>query len=155
MDDQLKEILDKYTLGRRDTLIPILQDVQDKFGYISEENVAKIGDFLSLPTSKIYGLATFYNQFRFRPKARYHIQLCRGTTCHVNGASNLLRDVKKMLSIDDGETTRDGVFSLEVLSCVGACSQAPVMILNGEYHARVDELKLQEIISRCQQLENK
>ncbi len=130
----------------RDKLIPLLQDIQDEFGYLSEESVNAVSEHLGLPAGKIYGLATFYNQFRFSPKGRYHICICHGTGCHLEGAGNLIREIQKLLQIGDGETTRDGKFSLEVLSCIGACGQAPVISVNGQYFDRVDKKKLKDII---------
>jgi len=100
-------ILDRYPGAGRDALIPILQDVQERHGYLSEEAVVRIGEHLGLPSSKIYGVATFYNQFRFRPKGRYHIQVCRGTACHVKGSLAVLEAVKRELRLEPGQTTRD------------------------------------------------
>jgi NADH-quinone oxidoreductase E subunit len=139
-------ILKKFPEVRPELLIPILQDIQDNVGYITEEAVMKISRHLSISSSKIYGVATFYNQFRFFPKGKYHIQLCYGTACHVLGASTLLRELEKMLKIKDGETTTDGLFSLEVQTCIGGCGQAPVIAINGEYYGKLTMVKLEETI---------
>jgi len=128
-------ILEKRPDAGRDSLIPILQEVQEQEGYLSREAVVKIGEHLNLRASKIYGVATFYNQFRFQPLGRYHIQVCRGTACHVKGSLALLERLRRELAIDPGETTRDGLFSLEVVACIGACGLAPVISVNGEFHA--------------------
>ncbi len=128
-------ILEKRPDAGRDSLIPILQEVQEQEGYLSREAVVKIGEHLNLRASKIYGVATFYNQFRFQPLGRYHIQVCRGTACHVKGSLALLERLQRELAIDPGETTRDGLFSLEVVACIGACGLAPVISVNGEFHA--------------------
>jgi NADH-quinone oxidoreductase E subunit len=139
METQAKvaDILEKYKDAKRDALIPILQEVQECCGYLSKEAVIQIGAYLSLPTSKIYGVATFYNQFRFQPVGNYHVQVCRGTACHVKGSSSVLDRFSRDLKIADGETTRDGMFSLEVVSCIGACGLAPVIAVNGNFHARL------------------
>lgn len=141
-------IIKKFPDLSRDSLIPILQQIQDEMGYVSEEAIKEIGIHLNLPASKIYGLATFYNQFRFTPLGKYHITLCNGTACHLEGSQDLIREIEKILGIKDGETTRDGLFSLELLSCIGACGQAPVLAVNGEYYEGVGKERLKEIISK-------
>lgn len=129
----VEDILGKYPNARRDQLIPILQDVQEQEGFLSRDAVVKIGVHLGLPTSKIYGVATFYNQFRFQPIGKYHVLVCRGTACHVKGSSSLLKTLEQTLKIKPGQTTRDGLFSLEVVACIGACGLAPVICVNGEF----------------------
>jgi len=131
-------ILGTYPGAGRDKLIPILQDEQEARGFPSREAVERIGNYLNLPSSKIYGVATFYNQFRFEPVGRFHIQICRGTACHVKGSARLLDAIISQLGIKPGSTTRDGLFSLEVVACIGACGLAPVISVNGEFHARVN-----------------
>jgi len=106
-------------------------------GYLSRDSVVRIGRHLGLPTSKVYGVATFYNQFRFQPQGRFHIQVCRGTACHVKGSAKVLETVERCLKIRAGETTRDGLFSLEVVACVGACGLSPVISVGGEIFAGV------------------
>ncbi len=130
----------------RDNLIPLLQKIQETEGYLSEAAVIRAGKTLGMPTSKIYGVATFYNQFRFEPKGKYHIQLCRGTACHVLGSATILDELQKLLKIKAGQTTRDRLFSIEVVACIGACGLAPVICINGEFHARVTSASLKEII---------
>jgi len=142
----LKPLLERYPNASRDALIPILQDVQEEQGYLSREAVVQIGKHLRLPASKIYGVATFYNQFRFQPQGRNHIQLCRGTACHVKGSASLLEAVKRELKVEPGQTTRDGEFSLEVVACIGACGLAPVICINGEFHAGVTTKSLGKIL---------
>jgi NADH:ubiquinone oxidoreductase subunit E len=145
---RIEEILQCFPQIKRNALIPLLQAVQDEFGYISEEAVARIGSHLSLPTSKVYGLATFYNQFSFSPRGMYHVILCNGTSCHMAGAGELLNELTKLLDIRDGETTRDGIFSLEVQSCIGACGQSPVMEVNGTYYSGIGVKEVREIIKQ-------
>ena len=132
---EIGPILEKYPNAGRDSLIPILQAVQEEIGYLSRDAVVQIARHLNLPASKIYGVATFYNQFRFQPQGQYHIQVCRGTACHVKGSAAVLDAIKQALSLEPGQTTRDGLFSLEVVACVGACGLAPVISVNGEFHA--------------------
>jgi NADH-quinone oxidoreductase E subunit len=150
---EVTQILQHYADNERDKLIPILQEIQEKVGYLSEEAIAKVGNYLNLPTSKIYGVATFYNQFRFEPQGKYHIQVCRGTACHVSGSSELLDELKKQLKVDAGQTTRDGLFSLEVVACIGACGLAPVIAVNEKFHAKVTKDKVKDVLDQYRNME--
>ena len=142
----MEQILEKYQQAGRDSLIPILQDVQEIEGFLSEKALVRIGKHLNLPVSKIYGVATFYNQFRFQPKGKYHVQVCRGTACHVLGSATVMQELEKTLKIKNDETSRDGKFSLEVVACIGACGLAPVIAINGEFHAKVNSNSIKGII---------
>ena len=135
--NNISSILKRYPGAGRDSLIPILQEVQEDQGYLSRGSVLSIGEHLSLPASKIFGVATFYNQFRFQPQGKFHIQVCRGTACHVKGSAAILNRVQRELRIKPDETTQDGLFSLEVVACIGACGLAPVISVNGEFHAKL------------------
>jgi len=139
-------ILARYPSAHRDSLIPLLQEVQEHHGYLSREAVIRVGQHLGLPASKIYGVATFYNQFRFQPQGRFHVQVCRGTACHVKGSAAILDAIKRELKIDAGQTSRDSLFSLEVVACIGACGLAPVICINGEFHAGVTTQKVAKIL---------
>jgi NADH-quinone oxidoreductase E subunit len=143
----LDAVLNRYPNASRDALIPILQEVQQEHGYLSRDAVLRVGEHLKLPASKIYGVATFYNQFRFQPQGRNHIQVCRGTACHVKGSAGLLDAVKRELKIDAGQTSRDGEFSLEVVACIGACGLAPVICVNGDFHANVSTKSVGDILN--------
>jgi len=149
----LEEILGHYDHASRDALIPLLQEVQEAQDYLSPEAILRIGQHLKLPASKVYGVATFYNQFRFQPKGRYHFMVCRGTACHVKGSQKSLEMVTKTLKIQPGQTTRDGLFSLEVVACMGACGLAPVVNLNGEFYARVTPRRLARLVEECREKE--
>lgn len=146
MKSQVEEILSKHEGAHRDQLIPILQEIQESEGYLSEEAIIKTGAHLHIPTSKIYGVATFYNQFRFEPMGRFHVQVCRGTACHVLGSATVLEELEKHLKIKAGQSTRDGLFSIEVVACIGACGLAPVICVNGEFHAKVTSESIKTII---------
>jgi NADH-quinone oxidoreductase subunit E len=143
---ELEQIFQKHPDAHRDSLIPILQEVQELKGFLSEDAVVEIGKHLELPASKIYGVATFYNQFRFQPVGKYHIMVCRGTACHVKGSAFVLSSLEQELGIKAGETSRDGLFSIEVVACIGACGLAPVISINGEFHANVDHKKISGIL---------
>ncbi len=142
----LEAILHEFPQARRDSLIPLLQEVQRAQGYISKDAVIQIGRHLGLPASKIYGVATFYNQFRFEPLGKYHIQVCRGTACHVKGSAAVLDGLCNLLKVAPGQTTRDGLFSVEVVACIGACGLAPVIAINGEFHAAVTPKQLPKLL---------
>ena len=143
----LQFIFQRYPGANRDALIPILQEVQDVQGYLSRDSVIAVGQYLGLPASKVYGVATFYNQFRFQPLGRYNIQVCRGTACHVKGSLGVLESLKRSLGIDAGQTTRDGLFSIEVVACLGACGLAPVLCINGEFHGNLKPESLGKLLS--------
>jgi NADH-quinone oxidoreductase subunit E len=148
-NDQMQAVLDHYPGVGREALIPILQEVQDIDGFVSKDAVVAIGQHLALPTSKIYGVATFYNQFKFQAPGQFHIQVCRGTACHVRNSAGVLDALCRELAIQPGQTTRDGLFSLEVVACIGACGLAPVIAINGEFHAGVTNDRVRRIVSSC------
>lgn len=146
MNESIRKIVSEFRGEGRDKLIPVLQKVQNEVGYISKEAVVEIGSVLNLPASKIYGVATFYNQFRFEPKGRYHIMVCRGTACHVKGSADTLEAIERELGIKAGKTTKDGLFSIEVVACLGACGLAPLICVNDEFFANVTRERASEII---------
>ncbi|HPC15145.1 MAG TPA: NADH-quinone oxidoreductase subunit NuoE [Candidatus Hydrogenedentes bacterium] len=144
----IEAILARYPDAGRDALIPLLQEVQEVYGYLSREAIQEVGRHLKLPTSKIFGVATFYNQFRFQPMGKYHIQICRGTACHVKGSAAVLDALQQELNLSAGQTSRDGLFSLEVVACIGACGLAPVMSINGVFYAGLTPAKTRQIIEK-------
>jgi len=146
MENKIDDILKKYPQGKTENLIPILQDIQDKEGFLSEPSVVEVSKYLKMATGKIFGVATFYNQFRFKPLGKYHLQVCRGTACHVLGSRTVLEEIEKKLGIKAGNTTKDGLFSIEVVACIGACGLAPVVAVNGNFHAKLTPEKINEII---------
>ncbi len=152
---ETENIFRKYPEAGRENLIPILQDIQNMEGYLSKESIVDVSSFLNIPTSKIFGVATFYNQFRFQPNGTFHIQVCRGTACHVLGSATVLQKVEKLLNVKAGSTTRDGKFSVEVVACIGACGLAPVVSINGEFFAKVTDTSLAEIIESYKTKEDK
>jgi NADH:ubiquinone oxidoreductase subunit E len=149
MNNVVESVLKRHPRAGRDALIPILQEVQEEQGYLSRDAVADISRHLNLPATKLYGVATFYNQFRFQPKGKYHFMVCRGTACHVKGSNRALEMAQKFLRLKPRQTSRDGLFSLEVVACMGACGLSPVVNLNGEFYAKVTPQKLVKIIREC------
>ncbi|OGS37365.1 MAG: NADH dehydrogenase [Elusimicrobia bacterium RIFOXYB2_FULL_49_7] len=144
------EILRKFPNPKRDSLIPILQLIQERQGYLSKTALITVGRLLKIPVSKVFGVASFYNQFRFNAPGRFHIQICRGTACHVKGSFSVLNAFRRELGIEPGQTTRDGLFSLEILACIGACGLAPVICINGEFHTGMTPDKTSKLISTLQ-----
>jgi NADH-quinone oxidoreductase subunit E len=144
-EKSLETVIRKYPASR-EHLISILQEVQGALGYLSRESIDRISGYLNLPSSKIFGVATFYNQFKLKAPGRIQIQVCRGTACHVKGSLDLLETLKRLIGIDVGETTKDGLFSLETVACLGGCSIAPVITANGKFFGRLDKKKLEELV---------
>jgi NADH-quinone oxidoreductase E subunit len=153
-NNELAEILDKYKNAKRESTIPMLQDIQEKFGFLSVSSMKAVAEHLNISPAKVYGVASFYNQFKFHAPGKYHIQVCRGTACHVKGSLSIFENLKRVLGIDNGETTKDKMFSLEVVSCVGACGLAPVISVNGEYHAKLTPQKVKDIINNYRKEKN-
>lgn len=141
------EILDKYPADDASQLIPILQEIQEKEGYLSEEQLFNVARHTSLPVSRIYGVATFYNQFRLKPLGQHVIRVCRGTACHVKGSLDLLTTLENELGVKAGGTTRDGRFTIETVACIGACSIAPVITIDGEFHGGLTVKSLQKLLA--------
>ncbi len=148
MATDLDLILKKYKQGKREELIPILQEVQGDLGYLSEEAIVKVGTFLGLSTTKIYGLATFYDSFRFIPAGKIQISICHGTSCFLNGSQAIIEKIKEETGVTPGQTTRDGYFSYEVVSCMGGCNHGPLIKVNGEYYPHIKPEQLPELIKR-------
>lgn len=144
-EDHLSEILSSFE-GKRDELIPILQRVQEEFGYLSEGKMFEIARFTRVPESAVYAVATFYAQFRFTPIGRNHITVCRGTACHVRGAPRILEKLQKHLGIEEGETTGDREYSLETVACIGACGLSPCITVNKQVEAKVTPKRVTEIL---------
>ncbi|MDZ7741701.1 MAG: NADH-quinone oxidoreductase subunit NuoE [Bacteroidota bacterium] len=151
MQSAVENIMERYPDAKRENLIPILQEIQEREGYLSEGAILEVGQRLKLPASKIFGVATFYNQFRFEPLGKFHIQVCRGTACHVLGSSSVLEELEKHLNVKAGQTTKDGLFSIEVVACIGACGLAPVISVNGEFYAKVTAGSISEIVDEYRQ----
>jgi NADH-quinone oxidoreductase subunit E len=142
-----RELFKQFEAGNRSHLIGLLQDVQDIYGYVPEIAMIDIAEFLEIPPSSVYGVATFYNQFRLTPLGKNVINVCRGTACHVKDSANILSTLENELGICVGMTTRDKEFTLEEVACIGACSIAPVISINGEYYGRLNTKDIPRIIS--------
>ena len=150
----LKDVLDKYA-DVKGSLISILQKTQEIYGYIPIDAVYHISDRTGLTPAKIMGVATFYSQFRFQAVGKYLIMICKGTACYVNGAERIVDAVKEELGIGDNETTADGLFSLSLVSCLGCCSLAPVMMINEDTYGSLTPEKVIKILRDIKQKEGK
>jgi NADH:ubiquinone oxidoreductase subunit E len=148
MATDIDSILKKYKQGRREDMIPLLQEIQTKHGYLSEEAIIRVGSHLGLSTTKIYGLATFYDQFRFIPSGKIHIRICHGTSCFMNGSQQVIDKFKEGLKIAPGQTTRNGNFSFDIVTCMGGCYHGPVIMINGEYQIHVRPEQVPDLIKK-------
>ncbi len=144
---ELGEIVARYG-AQKSSLIPILQDMQEKFGYLSEEGVDGLARLISVSPNEIYGVATFFAQFRFSPPGEHIVHVCLGTACHVRGGEQILRETERRLGIKTGETTADGKFDLVRVACVGCCALAPVVVVDGRVHAGMTVRKVVPLLSR-------
>lgn len=148
MSKDIDLIIKKYKPGRREELIPLLQEIQDENGHLSEEAIIRVGSFVGLSTTKIYGLATFYDQFKFVPSGKVRIKICNGTTCFLNGSQAVLNKFREETGLDAGQTSRDGILSYEIVTCMGGCNNAPVISINGEYNPAVKPEQLPDLIKK-------
>lgn len=145
--EEINAILQNYPCEQRYCLA-ILQDMQRKYNYIPREGMEALASYLNRPLSSLYSMATFYKALSLKPKGRHIIKLCDGTACHIRGAKNLAGGVTRVLGIGAGETTEDGVFSLELVNCLGSCALAPVMVVDDTYYGKMTLEKLPEILDQ-------
>ena len=141
---QLDDIFSHYS-GESGNLIPILQEAQEEFRYLPSEVMQAIAGFLRVPEGTVFGVSTFYAQFKFTPMGKRIVKVCRGTACHVRGGARILREVEKRLGIKPGETTDDWEYTLETVACIGACALAPTMTVDKETHGQMTTKKVAEV----------
>lgn len=146
MREQLSQVLIPYR-GQRGSLVPVLQKVQEALGYLPEEAISEIAYFLGVSESEVYGVASFYAQFRFERQGDHTIKVCQGTACHVRGGRRILEGVERDLDIQPGGTTEDYKFSLERVACFGCCALAPVMVVDNSVYGRVTTVKAKKILA--------
>lgn len=145
MKEKTNKVFSHYS-GKREELIPILQEIQEQFGYLPAEAMQQAASFLHISDSTVFSVATFYALFKFVPTGRKMVKVCRGTACHVRGAPRILDEVRKKLKIDPGETTDDLEYSLEAIACFGSCALAPVMVVDDTVYGRMTPTKVDEIL---------
>jgi NADH-quinone oxidoreductase subunit E len=133
---------------KKGSLIMILHEIQNQYGYIPRDVSMKLSKLLDIPMARIYEVITFYNYFKLDPPGKYNISICLGTACYLKGAPELVEEVKTMLNIKEGQTTQDGLFHLDVVRCLGCCGLAPVMMINGEIHGKVKREEIATILSK-------
>ena len=143
----IEDIIKRHP-ANRGSLIPVLQDIQEDFGYLSEEAIEELADLMDMSANEIYGVATFYTQFRFSPPGRHRIQSCQGTACHVRGGRQILNELEQRLEVTAGQTTADGQFDLERVACLGCCALAPVVAVDGKVYAQVTTKKIPSVLSQ-------
>ncbi len=144
---KLNEIIEKFR-GQPDALIEVLHKSQEAFGYLPRDLLRQVSMGLNVPLNRVYGVVTFYNLFTMVPKGRHTISVCLGTSCYVRGGKRIMGTLRELLGIDDGGTTEDRRFSLEVVRCVGACALSPVVTIDDDLYSHVTVTKLPEILSK-------
>lgn len=143
--DQVDSIIEPY-LGKKEMVIPVMQKVQEHFGYLPRPAVEQVSRRMHIPLSRLYGVATFYAQFKMKPRGRYIIRVCKGTACHIQGSPKISERIEDILGIESGETTDDLRFTLEEVACIGACALAPVIMINDDPHGRLSPDKIEKIL---------
>ncbi len=148
MKNPITQTLDSYPPGGTDNLMPILQQMQSIEGYVSPTAIRKISEHLRISRSRIFGVASFYSQFRFNPPGRHSIKICLGSACHVQDGDFLLNALQLQIGIEPDQTSEDGRFDLVRVACLGCCALAPVMMVDQEIHSRMSVLKLQQVLKK-------
>ena len=144
-DEFLSELFSIYK-PEKDNLIQMLNEIQEHYGYVQMETQKELSEFLSIPMAEIYGVVTFYSRFSLKPKGKYNVSVCLGTACFVKGSQKIMDRLQERLKIEPGETTKDGLFSIEETRCVGACGLAPVFTVNGEVYGKATVQKLDQVL---------
>jgi len=134
--------------GAPGDLIPLLQSAQDHFGYIPRRAISYISSVTGIPESEIYGVITFYSQFRLRPMGKYVIRACAGTACHVSGAKMIIETIEDEAGVPVGETSEDGLFTLQTVACIGCCSLAPVVMVNEDTHGSLNPASTRKLVKK-------
>lgn len=141
------DVIVKPYLGKKEMIIPVLQKVQEHYGYLPRPAMEQVSRRMLIPMSRLYGVATFYAQFKMRPRGRYIIRICKGTACHIQGSPKIAERIEENLGIQSGETTSDLRFTLEEVACIGACALAPVIMINDNPHGRLTPDKIKDILN--------
>jgi NADH-quinone oxidoreductase subunit E len=151
-DNILEKIIDRY---RREggSVIGLLQDIAGAYRYLPEDVLDRVSEELEIPLAKLYTLATFYKSFRLEPIGEHHVCVCMGTACHVNGAEKIVDVIERELRIKEGETTRDGKFTVETVNCLGACAMGPLVTVDGAYHGKMDQNRMKKLLKKYQSAE--
>ena len=145
--DKLEAILAKHA-GEKGSLIAILQETQEQYGFLSRDNMTRVAQSLKVPLSRVFGIVTFYAQFHLNPRGRHIIRVCLGTACHVRGGEQALEDVSNALGIAPGQTSPDLQFTLEKVACLGACGLSPTMMVNDRTYGRLTKKKIGDVLKQ-------
>lgn len=151
---ELEKLVETWK-GKKGTLIMILHEIQNQYGYIPEDVSIKLANLLDIPLARIYEVITFYHYFKLNPPGKYKISVCMGTACYLKGAPDLIDELKELLNIGEGETTKDGLFQLESVRCLGCCGLAPVMTINDKVYGNLKKDDLHDIIGSYTKEEKK
>ena len=144
---KLDRIVDNFKKSRG-SLIGLLQDISDSYGYLPEKVLEEVSEKLNVALSHLYSLATFYTSFRFEPMGKHHCSICVGTACHVRGAPGVVEAIERELDIKAGETTRDGKFTVETVNCLGTCALGPLVVIDGNYHSNLNQRKAVKLLKQ-------
>lgn len=155
MTKKINTSIDKYLISERNSLLDLLMNIQDNEGFLSEEALTNTSRKLGIPATNLYGIISFYDQFRLVPKGKYHIKICDGLRCHFNNNNSLLKEIEKKLNLKIGQTSRDGKFSLEKVTCFSPCTNGFIISINEEYYTESKQEKIIELISRIIETEEK
>jgi NADH-quinone oxidoreductase subunit E len=153
LDELLDTFIPSGTTPNSSLLIPVLQSVQERYGWLSSETLERVSSRLQIPLSQVYGVVTFYAQFYLEPRGRHTVRCCRGTACHVRGASNVLATIEQVLGVSDGETTPDLEFTVETVACLGTCFLAPVMMIDENYYGKLDSARVRSVFEEYRRAE--
>ncbi|MCX8015247.1 MAG: NADH-quinone oxidoreductase subunit NuoE [candidate division WOR-3 bacterium] len=147
--DRVKEIINNYG-KKRQSLIAILQDIQEEFHYLPESAICEVAKELNVPLSEVYSIATFFHAFSLTPRGKHTCTVCMGTACHVRGAPRILEEFERQLNIKPGETTQDRQFSLESVNCLGCCAIGPVVVIDKDYYGQMNTNRVAKLIKQYQ-----
>jgi NADH:ubiquinone oxidoreductase subunit E len=145
----VKKIL-SLSKDKREELIHVLQKIQESEGYISPENIREVGKTMNIPFAEVYGVVTFYSFFKLTKNSKYTVYVCDGTACHVRGSEKLIKEIKETLKVKEGEITPDGLFSYQIVRCLGLCASAPLMKINDEVYPKLNVGDARKIIQSYQ-----
>ena len=146
--EKADEIIDRYN-AEKESLIQVLQDTTSEYNYLPEPCLRWISQRLHVPLSEVFEVATFYKAFSLEPRGKHLVHVCLGTACHVRGAPQILNKIERTLNIKAGQTSKDLMFTLETVNCVGACALGPVVVIDGEYHGQMTQTKIEELLDKC------
>ncbi|GAG09151.1 unnamed protein product [marine sediment metagenome] len=152
--DEISAVLDELDVSPQSNLIGLLQEVQDRLGYLPAPALQQINRRTRTPLSRIYGVVSFYAQFYTEPRGRHTIRCCRGTACHVRGGKKVIDTVRNIVGIEDGETTEDMMFSFETVACLGACALSPVVVVDGMYYGKATVRRIEEVLDQIADAES-